>query len=190
MIGTGAQAGARAVALAGAGAGTRAQAGSLWAGSPAGSSCTASGSPRAGARSPAGSWSPAEVAAGTTPPSRASEVLGAGSSSTDGGAAARGEKLTLLPASPCALQRQNPAQGRPEKPQPGRNPPRDVSLTAVHPLGALSPVLASGPIPASGGSSLWGRHRPIPACPMHPAPGFSPSGSASVSSGSWITLAE
>ena len=107
--GTGARAGTGAGARGGtgsatvAGAGPRAGAGSgartgAQAGEGAGAVAVA-GSPWAGARSPAGSWSPAEVAAGTTP----AHELGAGFSSSDGGAAVRGEKLTLLPASPCAF---------------------------------------------------------------------------------------
>ena len=169
MIGTGAQAGARAVALAGAGAGTGAQAGSLWAGSPAGSSCTASGSPWAGARSPAGSRSPAEVAAGTTAPSRASEVLGAGSSSSDGGAAARGEKLTLLPASPCAFAETEPSPGAPreatarKEPSPGRLP--DCSP----PTGCSEP----GPCFWTH-TSLWGLF-PVGPAPTHPRLPHAPS---------------
>ena len=71
---------------------------------------------------------------------------------------------------PVALQRQSPARGLPEKPQPRRNPPRDVSPTAVHPLGAPSQVEAPGPTPACGGFSLWG---PAPT-PPHTATGTPP----------------
>lgn len=71
---------------------------------------------------------------------------------------------------PVALQRQGTAQGLPDKPQPRRNPHQDVSPTAVHPLGALSQVVAPGPTSACGGFSLWG---PAPTHP-HTATG-SPS---------------
>jgi len=115
-------------------------------------------------------------------------AVGHVSDGSDAFTAARGEKLTPVPALRGPLQRQSPAQGLPEKPQPGRNPHGAVSPTAVHSLGPLSPVIPPGPTPASGGSSLWGQHRPISAHHKHPAPAFSVSGSASVGSGSWTTV--
>ena len=75
-----------------------------------------------------------------------------------------------MPALRGPLRRQNPAQGLPEKPQPGRSPHGDVSPTAVHPLGALCPVVAPGPTPASGGSSLWGLAPTHPHKPQSPRP--------------------
>ena len=74
----------------------------------------------------------------------------------------RGEKLPHLPASPRAFAETEHSPGLPERLQPGRNPPRDLSPTAVYELGALSPVLAPSPTPASGVSCLWG------LAPTHP----------------------
>ena len=173
--GTGARAGTGAGARGGtgsatvAGAGPRAGAGSgartgAQAGEGAGAVVVA-GSPWAGARSPAGSWSPAEVAAGTTP----AHELGAGFSSSDSGAAVRGEKLTLLPASPCAFAGTEPSPGVPreatarKEPSPGRLP--DCSPRT----GCSEP----GPCFWTH-TSLWGLF-PVGLAPTHPHIPHAPS---------------
>ncbi|XP_004415688.1 PREDICTED: coagulation factor XII-like, partial [Odobenus rosmarus divergens] len=115
-----------------------------------------------GAGSPAGSWFPPEVTAGTSPPSRS------GSSSSGGGAAVSGEKLTPVPALCGPLQRQSPAQGLPEKPQP-EEPSRGRLPDCSPPAGGPVPSRCSWPH-----TSLWGLLPVVPA-PTHPHTPQTPS---------------